>query len=268
MVKAIMLFTVAALAVFPAAATAASETFEWAGGAAATELVISNASGDVNVTVAGDEVAVKATKSSPRAGDLADVKIKVEEKGEAVRVWVEYPDDSRRGHGVRVDFDVTVPPGVERLEVAVASGNAAVAGVETVAANVASGNLKISDAPKSVDASVASGELSVKNAGRATEKLDLNTVSGRLAVEVVLPAAGAEYELAAVSGDVSLTLLGGADNYDLSASTISGDVKSTLPLNVRGGFVGSRYEGRAGAATNVVRVSAVSGSVSISSGSK
>jgi hypothetical protein len=268
MVKAILLSVIAALAVFPAAAAAASETFEWAGGAAATELFISNASGDVNVAVAGDEVAVKATKSGPRADDLADVAVKVEEKGEAVRVWVEYPDDSRRGRDVRVDFDVTVPPGLERLDVSVASGNAVVAGVETVAAKVASGDLRISDASKGVDASVASGELGVKNPGRATEKLDLNTVSGRLAVEAVLPPAGAEYELAAVSGDVSLTLLGGADNYDISASTISGDIKSTLPLEERGGFVGSKYEGRAGAASNVVRVSVVSGSVKISAPEK
>jgi hypothetical protein len=213
-------------------------------------------------------VAIVATKTAPKAGDLADVKIKVEEKGEAVRVWVEYPGDSRGSRDVRVDFDVTVPPGVERLEAAVASGNAVVAGVETVAANVASGNLKISDAPKNVAASVASGELSVKNPGAPTERLDLNTVSGRLAVEVVLPAAGAEYELAAVSGDVSLTFLGGAGNYDLGASTISGDVKSTLPLKERRGFAGNKYEGRAGAASNVVRISVVSGSVNISSGSR
>ncbi len=268
MAKVIVLSVIAALAVFPMAAAAASETFEWAGGAAAKELVISNASGDVNVTVAGDEVAVKATKSAAKAGDLADVEIKVEEKGDAVRVWVEYPDDSRRSHGVRVDFDVTVPPALERLEVAVASGNAVVAGVSTVAATVASGNLRISDAPKSVAASVASGELSVKNPGRATERLDLNAVSGRLAVEAVLPPAGAEYELAAVSGGVSLKLLGGVDNYDITASTKSGDVKTTLPLKKRGGLVGSKYEGRAGEGTNVVSISAVSGSVDISSGSK
>jgi hypothetical protein len=268
MAKAIVLSIIAALAVFPLAAAAASETFEWAGGAAARELVISNAHGDVNVTVAGDEVAVKATKSAAKAGDLADVEIKVEEKGEAVRVWIEYPDESRGGRGARVDFDVTVPPGLERLEVSVASGNAAVAGVETVAASVASGNLRVSDAAKSVNASVASGELNVKNPGRATEKLDLNAVSGRLTVEAVLPPAGAEYELAAVSGDVSLKLLGGVDNYDITASTISGDVKTTLPLKKRGGLVGSKYEGRAGEGTNVVSISAVSGSVDISSGSK
>lgn len=268
MAKASVLSVIAALAILPAAAPAASETFEWAGGAAAKELVISNASGDVDVTAAGDEVAVKATKSGAKAADLADVAIKVEEKGDAVRVSVEYPEDSRRGRGVRVDFDVTVPPALERLEVAVASGNVAAAGVATVAANVASGNLRISDAAASVTASVASGELSVKNAGRATRKLELYTVSGRLTVEAVLPPEGAEYDLSAVSGDVALTLLGGVDNYDISARTVSGDVKTTLPLKKRGGFVGSGYEGRAGDGTNVVRVKAVSGSVNISGGSK
>ena len=264
MAKIIAFLLLAALTFSPAWAAAASETFEWSGGASARELVLANASGDVEVAVAGDEISVTATKTAAEASDLDDVTVEVEEKGDAVHVKVEYPEDAHRNVDVRVDFDVTVPPGLGRLNVKVASGNVTATGVPEVVASVASGNVEVADAYKSVSVSVADGAVSVENSGRPTEKVKLNTVGGELKLAAGLPAAGAAYDLSTVSGDVTLTLLGGTDNYGISVSTVSGDVTSTLPIEKHGRFVGKSYKGKAGEGTNAVHISAVSGSVDIS----
>jgi hypothetical protein len=264
MARIITFSLLAALALSPAWAWAASETFEWSGGASARELVLANASGDVNVAVAGDEVVVTATKTAAKAADLADVTVEVEEKDDAVHVEIEYPRDVGRAGAVRVDFDVTVPAGLGRLDVHVARGNVAATGIPEVNASVASGDVEIADAYKAVKVSAADGAVSVENSGRPTEKVKLNTVGGELKLAAVLPAAGAAYDLSTVSGDVSLALLGGTDNYGISVSTVSGDVTSTLPIEKHGGFVGKSYEGKAGEGNNAIHISVVKGSVDIS----
>ena len=264
MAKIIAFLFLAALTFSPARAAAASETFEWSGDASARELVLANVSGDVEVAVAGDEVVVTATKTAAKAGDLDDVTVDVEEKDDAVYVKVEYSEDASRSGDVRVDFDVTVPAGLGRLNVKVASGNVTATGIPEVNASVASGDVDVTGAYKDVSVSVAEGAVSVKNVARPTEKAQLGTVTGKLTLAAVLPAAGAAYDLSTVSGDVSLTLSGGTDNYEISVSTVSGDVTSALPIEKHGGFVGKSYEGKAGEGTNAVHISAVSGSVDIS----
>ncbi len=264
MARMTLCLTLTALTVLPAAATAASETFEWSGGAAARTLAITNVSGDVNVAVAGDEIIVKATKTAAEAAALEKVTVEVQEKGDKVDVKVEYPRGHFRGPGVRVDFDVTVPESVAGLEVRTAAGNLAAAGIADVAAEVATGEIEISGAHRRVEAAVAQGSIGVDNPGEATSRITASTVSGDLRVKASLPEAGGDYDLATVSGDVSLSLSGATDNYEVVASTVSGEVSSDLPLERHGRFVGGSYEGKAGAGTNSIRISAVSGSVRIS----
>jgi hypothetical protein len=261
--KKIMLFSVLTALVL-SSAWAASETFEWSGGAAARQLVLANVCGDVKVTVGGSEVVVKATKTSEEASDLDNATINVEEKDDAVYVKVEYPKDAGRREGPRVDFDVTVPAGLALLDVKVASGNVTVAGVPELNVSVASGDVTVADAYKSVNVKVANGAVNVKNVAQPTEKAALGTVNGELALAAVLPTSGALYELSTVSGNGSLTLLGGVDNYDITAKTLSGEVTSALPLEKHGGFVGSTYSGKAGDGSNSIELKAVSGSVDVS----
>jgi DUF4097 and DUF4098 domain-containing protein YvlB len=256
--------TLTALTVLPAAAGALSETFEWSGGAAAKKLAITNVSGDVRVAVAGDEIIVKATKTAADTDSLEKVTVEVHEKGDKVDVKVEYPHGRFRGADARVDFDVTVPESVAGLEVHAATGNLTAAGIADVAAEIATGEIKISGAHRRVKAAVAHGSIAVDNAGEATRRITASTVSGDLRVKASLPEAGADYDLSTVSGNVSLSLSGATDNYEIVASTVSGEVSSDLPLERHGRFVGGSYEGKAGAGTNSIRISAVSGSVRIS----
>jgi len=253
MARITLCLTLTALTVLPAAAGALSETFEWSGGAAAKKLAITNVSGDVKVAVAAAE-----------ADTLERVTVEVQERGDKVDVKVEYPRGRFRGLDARVDFDVTVPEGVAGLEVRTAAGNLTAAGIADVAAEVATGEIEISGAHRRVKAAIAQGSIGVGNAGEATREITASSVSGDIRVEASLPEAGADYDLSTVSGDVSLSLLGGADNYEIVASTVSGEVSSDLPLGRHGRFVGGSYEGKAGAGTNSIRISAVSGSVRVS----
>lgn len=258
----------AALFLTPALASAASETFEWSGGAAARVLRLSHVVGKVDVVVGGDEVVVRATKTCEDADVLAALEITVEEKGDAVIVGLEYPDDAPGKAEATVDFDVTVPESLERAEVASAAGSVKVAGVAEAAVSTASGNISVTGAYREVEVSAASGGVVVDNAGGPTERAAVTNVSGSVTLRLELPAAGADYEVTSVSGQVELALAGATDNYDIAVSAVSGRVNSAFPLTSSGGPIGKTYSGTAGAATNKIAITTVSGSVEISAAGK
>lgn len=258
----------AALFLTPALVAAASDTFEWSGGAAARVLRLSHVVGKVDVVVGGDEVVVRATKTCEDADVLAALEITVEEKDDAVIVGLEYPDDAPGKAGATVDFDVTVPESLARAEVTSAAGSVKVAGVAEIAVSTASGNIAVTGAYREVDVSAASGGVVVDNAGKPTERAAVDNVSGSVSLRLELPAAGAEYVVTSVSGQVELALAGAADNYDVTVSAVSGRVTSALPLTSSGGPGGKTYSGTAGAATNRIAITTVSGSVNISASEK
>ncbi|MGD8717719.1 MAG: DUF4097 family beta strand repeat-containing protein [Candidatus Zixiibacteriota bacterium] len=270
MTRAISIVAAAVCVLVPAGALAdVSETFEWAGGAAAEELVIEGVSGDIGVTVAGDEIALVATKRGKDQASLDRTVVVVEEEGKAVKVRVEYEkvsgedEDAGNRSGASVDFVVTVPAGLKRLELTTASGNISAAGIPDVKAGVASGDLDVSGAFKKASAHTARGDVKVTNEGEATAAIDVEAVSGDVRVKAALPAAGAMYRVSTVSGNVELALTGETGNYDVDVDLISGKCESGLPLERSGGIVGGSYSGRAGAGDNVIDVSTVSGDVII-----
>lgn len=258
----------AALVLTPTLAGAASETFEWSGGAGARVLQVSHVVGKVDVAVGGDEVVVRATKTCEDADVLAALEITVEESGDAVIVGLDYPKDALGKAEATVDFDISVPEGLARAEVASAAGEVVVAGVAEAAVSTASGSVNISGAYGEVDVSAANGDVVVDNAGEPTERVAVSNVSGTVTLRLELPREDADYGVSSVSGQVELALAGGTDNYDITVDAVTGSVKSAFPLTSSGGLVGKTYSGRAGAATNKIAISTVSGSVEISAAEK
>lgn len=255
---------VAAALVAAAAAGAASETFEWSGGAGARVVRVSHVLGQVNVAVGGDEVVVRATKECEDADVLAALEITVEESGNAVIVGLEYPDDTPGLSEATVDFDLSVPEGLARVEVASAAGEVNVAGVPEAEVSTASGSVNISGVYEKVEVSAASGDVVVDSAGRPTAFAAVSNVSGKVTLRLELPRVDAGYGISSVSGRVELALTGGTDNYDISVHAVTADVESAFPLTASGGPGGKKYSGRAGAATNKIVIKTVSGSVKIS----
>ncbi|UCH77395.1 MAG: hypothetical protein JSU81_06555, partial [Candidatus Coatesbacteria bacterium] len=150
------------------AAGAASETFEWSGGADARALRVSHVVGEVNVTVGGEEVVVRATKKCEDADVLAALEITVEESGNAVVVGVEYPEDLPGKAEATVDFDISVPEGLARVEVASAAGEVNVADVPEAEVSTASGSVHISGVNEKLEVSAASGDVVVDSGGKPT----------------------------------------------------------------------------------------------------
>jgi DUF4097 and DUF4098 domain-containing protein YvlB len=247
-----------------------SETFEWSGAAEVKELKIENVSGDIDVEVAGEEIKLIATKKAEDKTALERTAIVVMKSGHIVEVKVNYGDgsdeagDVENQNGAAVDFVVTVPAGLERLELTTASGDITTAGVPHVKAGAASGDLDISGAFEKASARTAQGDITIKNEGEATSRINVEAVSGDVDVNAALPAADAKYRVSTVSGNVELALSGETGNYDVDVDLISGKCESDLPLERGGGVVGGSYSGRAGAGTNDVKISTVNGDVEIS----
>lgn len=244
------------------AAFAATEDFEWSGGSGAKALEISNVSGDINVNVGGDVVFVKATKTAATPEALEGVNVEVREKGSTVIVETEYPKHTKGESKIRVDFDVTLPEGAE-LTASTVSGDVTVMGVKTVEASAVSGTVNVSGAYEKASVSTVSGDAIIDNPSDPTKRLAVETVEGDIDAKVSLPDGGGDYAFSAVDGDVTLTLSGNLDNYDVKLGSLSGEVETDLPLKKESGFVGTEYDGSAGAGSNEISVSTVSGSIKL-----
>jgi hypothetical protein len=234
---------------------------------------VSNISGDIVVNAAaGDEVSIEATKrASGSQGDLANVRIVVDERGGIVDVRVDHEGGSMGRHGdhVSVDFTLSVPTGAA-VDLHSVSGNLKVTGVRgALRAETVSGDLAATDTPKVELAKSVSGNVTLSGvstdgdltmssvSGDVTARsikvhaLDVNSVSGDLNVTDVTCdrftaksvsgdvtysgsiARGGSYDVNVHSGTVQLTLANPA-GFVLNANTFSGSIRSDLPLTIGG----------------------------------
>lgn len=286
----------------PAAPAAAQQDFRWSGRLAPGEQIsVKGIIGDVRAEPAsGGEVTVTAVR---RGRNADRVRVEVVRRAEGVVVCAVYPrDDDDRGRGwalrqddddddgngnrsrdedrgsreprdacnrgsvsvngeaARVDFTVRVPAGV-RVSMATVTGDVYAAGLHSpVRAASVSGSVHVSsDGP--VQATSVSG--------------DVEATMGR--------AAGESLRFSSVSGDVTL-LVPASTDADFSARTLSGSIESDFPLQLgstdrrRGRDdddddddgrvrvhvrIGQEAHGRLGRGGTQLRVSTVSGDISL-----
>ena len=229
---------------------------------------IANISGDIVVTAgSGDDVSIDAVKRTRGGqGDLASVRIDVEERGGRVDVQTTH---TGRNDRVSVDYTV-VMPATASVDVHSVSGSVKVTGVHgSVRAETVSGNVTTTDTPRLENAKSVSGDVYLTGAaadgdlsaasvsGNVTAKglkargLDLGSVSGdislsdvscdRLTIKTVsgnVEYAGTivrsgRYEITSHSGTVRL-LLDNPSGFELNANSFSGSVRSELPLTIGG----------------------------------
>src|SRR6185295_8743634 len=166
---------------------------------------ISNISGNIAITGgSGDEVTIDAVKRTRGdQGQLANVRIVVDDRPGRVDVRTEYDSGRTRNNNVSVDYTVTVPNGAS-VEAKSVSGNVKVTGVrgavrtESVSGDVTTVDTPKVEAAKSVSGNVMlsgiqnDGELSATSVsgtvtakGVKTHALDLGSVSGDLLVSDV-----------------------------------------------------------------------------------
>lgn len=237
------------------------DPFDWSGEIqTGRTLRIMGISGDVQATFApGAEAQVHAEKRG-RESDFDEVRILIDEDQDGVTICAVYfrsdaegcsrrgdHDDHDRGRGnrdlrVSVDFQVSLPAGVD-LRADMVSGDISAEGLESdIYANTVSGDVDIS----------------------TSELAEARTVSGRIEADIGSSDL-ADLEFQTVSGDIRVFLPEAAD-ADVRFSSLSGDFDTDLPFEIRrqrDGFVGSSVRGQLGSGGPELRFSTVSGDVDV-----
>jgi hypothetical protein len=203
---------------------------------------ISSISGSVKVIGTKEsKIQIVAYKEGPDRELL-----QIEDRSDANRVSVEARYPQTGNCNASVNFEVRVPASVnynfERL-VSV-SGNVEVTGVTgQIRADSVSGNVTVTD---------VSGLVSA------------NSVSGNVLVKISRLLGAGDMSFRSISGNVNVTAPGDLD-ADVEMSTISGSLKTDFPVEV----IEKRYgpgrsaRGRLGAGSHNLRITAVSGRVSL-----
>jgi len=242
-------------------ATAVAQDFEksyriGAGG----QLAIRNVSGNVNISgYDGDAIMVTGYKEG-RDRDL--VQVEDLSSGNRVDLRVRYPENCDCEASLR--FQVQVPRAVSYNfdQISTASGNIEINSVKgNLRARSASGNVSVKNLAGSVDASVASGNVQVEE---VVGSVSAKSASGDVEVTIARLEGADKMTFSSASGNVSVKLPSDLD-AEVDLSSLSGSVKTDFPIEVqeRERGPGRFARGRLGQGSRSLKVSSVSGNVSL-----
>ncbi len=221
---------------------------------------IRNISGDVKVTgYNGDAVIVTAFKEGR---DRDQVSVEDLSSGNGVDVRVKYPENCNCNASVR--FEVKAPSEMRyRYEsLSSVSGDVEVDNLSgDLRVKSVSGNVTVRGAAGSVSASSVSGNVIV---GDVNGGANAKSTSGNVEVEIRSLEGAESMDFASVSGNVRVKLPGNLD-ADVKMSTMSGDLKTDFPLQIEEPKYGPgrKVNGRLGGGSRSLKMSSVSGSVSL-----
>lgn len=210
-----------------------------------------NINGSIKITTwDSPQVRLVAVKTADDPELLKYVKVKVESTDSMFSVKAEYPKDdweSKDRHknfgDLKVEFELTVPR------------TANLAGITTV-----NGDVLITGPAASTKASTVNGTVKATNLAGAAK---LTTVNGTVEADFDALQSGSSIRLTTVNGRVNVVLPSDAD-ATIKASSLSGSIKNDFGLPVKKGeFVGRDLYGRLGTGDVSIKLSSVSGSLSV-----
>jgi hypothetical protein len=243
-----------------AAGAGAQEDFEWSARMERGQtLEVMGISGDIWAVRAEGETAAVVAQKRGRPSDFEDVEIEMIEVGGRIVVCVLYDQRDRGGDGcnydgrgnrrggwsgrnldVSVDFQVSVPAGVEFI------------------GGMVTGNVEVRDVASKVTATSVSGDVYVST----TEVAWGTTVSGSIDIEM-----GStdwdDLHFSTVSGDITLLLPPGLDT-EIEFESLSGDFRADFDVSIessRDRRMGSRLRGTIGDGGRRLSFNTVSGDV-------
>jgi putative adhesin len=227
---------------------------------AGASVSVRTVSGNVKVTgYAGEAIVVVGHKEGR---DREMVQIQDRSTASRVDVIVSYPDNCNCD--ASVNFEVQVPRSIRYQfdSFGSVSGDVQVANVAgDLRARSVSGNVTVKDASGKVDASSTSGNVTVEDtAGSVSAK----STSGEVRVDITRLEGTDRMDFTSVSGDVKVRLPASLD-ADVEMSVMSGDIKTDFALQIedRGNGPGRRARGQVGSGSRQLRLSSVSGNVSL-----
>jgi len=220
-----------------------------------------NPNGDITIEAGDGETA--SVKAVIRAWEKADgtvppVPITVEEGGRVVRIRTRFADRMYFGRMPRVDFQVTLPRGVN-VEIHTVNGDVSLSGTEAgLELHSVNGDLTARQVTGRLLVHTVNGDVTVDMV-HATD-IEIHSVNGDAVCRVARPFAG-RAEFHTVSGDMVLAVPPQSD-FAVEMQAVSGDLDCRLPhvqLERRRRLLAARV----GAGTGRVRMKAVSGDLEV-----
>ena len=237
-------FAIAMVAAFLLPAVLASgqdlhKTYDLARG---SRVSIENVSGDIVIgTYNGNSIAVDAVRVG-RDRDL--VKIEEVSSGDRLELRVHYPESSNCDAGVNFEVRVPASMGYNFDHLSSVSGDIAVSGVQG-----------------QVRAESVSGDVSVKD---VSGLVSASSVSGDVEAEIRHLGGAGDMKFSSVSGDVRVKAPNDTDAV-VEMSSLSGSLDTNFPIQIEEKQTGPGHSahGRLGAGSSTLRLSTVSGDVSL-----
>jgi DUF4097 and DUF4098 domain-containing protein YvlB len=233
------------------------KTYELGAGGA---INIKNISGDVSVAgYEGETILVVGYKEGR---DRDQVSIEDTSTAGGVNVRARYPENCNCNASVR--FEVKVPRGGSYKfdSISSISGDVDVTGVGgELHAKSISGNVTVRGVTGPVQAKSVSGNVIV---GEVNGTATASSTSGNVEVEIVQLGAARDMNFSSVSGNVRVRLPANLD-AEVRMSTMSGGLKTDFPLQIEEPEhgPGRKATGRVGGGSRQLKLSSVSGSVSL-----
>lgn len=247
-----IVLTLATLALVP---QLRAQDFKWQGKLAGGKVIeIKNINGDIHATgSSAGEVLVTARKHARRSNpDEVEIRVVQHEEGVTIcAIWPskrgERPNGCEAGsrnhsdsdnNDVEVDFDVSVPSGVQFVGRSVNGGVEAESITADAKVYTVNGDVRVTSNGM-VEAETVNGSI-VASMGRAdwTNELEFNTVNG----------------------SVTLTLPSDL-NADLDVRTVNGSIDSDFPITVSGRVKPQELRGRVGQGGRDLSIQTVNGSI-------
>jgi hypothetical protein len=221
---------------------------------------INNVSGHIVVTGYDGTAIVVSGRKTGRDQEL--VQIDDRSTANRVDVRVKYPEQCNCD--ASVDFDVKVPRGIRYTyeSISTVSGHVSVTDVTgDLRARSVSGEVRVKSVRGATNASSVSGRVAVDD---AVGSVNAKSTSGSVNV-VITQLQGVEaMDFSSVSGGVEVKMPANLD-ASVEMSVMSGGIKTDFPLNIeeKGHGLGKRATGTVGAGNRRLKLSSVSGSVSL-----
>ncbi|MBX3277852.1 MAG: DUF4097 family beta strand repeat protein [Acidobacteria bacterium] len=222
---------------------------------------ISNISGNIRVTGSDNPSVVVVGYKEGR--DREAVEILDHSSGNRVEVKVKYPENCNCEASVRFEIQAPRNLALRYDSISSISGDVEVSNVTgSIRAKSISGRVLIQGASGTVNAASVSGNVNVRDVGGA---VSAKSTSGEVDVNMTRIEGGDRMEFSSTSGSVTVRLPSNADAF-VEMSVLSGSLKTDFPLQIekREHGPGQRASGYIGAGSRKLRLSSVSGDVTLS----
>jgi len=220
---------------------------------------LKNVNGEVRINTWKEaKVEIKALKKTNKeAQNLQKVKIEITASADAVSIDTVYP--KHENTGVRVDYDIQVPEGVNLGGVDSVNGGVHITGpFGRVTASTTNGSVHVEDASGNLKLETTNGDI---EAVRIAGPIDAHTTNGDITLELMKLEAAVTAET--TNGGVTLRLGAGQEtNGLLEAETTNGSLSFDIPVTVQSLEKSRRHlRGQIGQGGPLVSLKTVNGSI-------